>query len=446
MYITRNHSAKVQLADSLKTIHDHIATLLSNIDIMSNSAATRTGEDDNLVLTILARVPYEGRPYHQFRGVNRRFNRLMGDGGRHATALPTMVARRQFTPFYQLGNAIGPRGGYEWEGLHALWARVTLHDRWLDLVGFMDRENTEAYFTAMALVDAIVAFKNLRLTRGFVSAADRQLFDGLNLAGLAKVVLPPPALMLIRYLCMRTGDALQSRLRRDPVAELTSEGGNNADLEASCLCRSILFTTQIITASGTPFRMFLNNQGFFSGLYNVQHDLTMDLVAHLEDPNLDNSECRDGMVLQLVLDQALKKEMLTDEERRLPIKEVVADDIDKWTGITGVADRLQFEHDHDTQTQSDDAQRDADQDTSIQGTSIKHQQVLDFYHDQLWQTSVQDSEAARIRKRLATAYKCMVLTDEKLGPSSKTDQQSILCLLASTLKTLVLGCLPTRHE
>lgn len=116
MYITRNHSAKVQLADSLKTIHDHIATLLSNIDIMSNSAATRTGEDDNLVLTILARVPYEGRPYHQFRGVNRRFNRLMGDGGRHATALPTMVARRQFTPFYQLGNAIGPRGGYEWEG------------------------------------------------------------------------------------------------------------------------------------------------------------------------------------------------------------------------------------------------------------------------------------------------------------------------------------------
>ncbi|KAK5956102.1 hypothetical protein OHC33_002675 [Knufia fluminis] len=233
----------------------------------------------------------------------------------------------------------------------------------------MDRENTEAYFTAMALVDAIVAFKNLRLTRGFVSAADRQLFDGLNLAGLAKVVLPPPALMLIRYLCMRTGDALQSRLRRDPVAELTSEGGNNADLEASCLCRSILFTTQIITASGTPFRMFLNNQGFFSGLYNVQHDLTMDLVAHLEDPNLDNSECRDGMVLQLVLDQALKKEMLTDEERRLPIKEVVADDIDKWTGITGVADRLQFEHDHDTQTQSDDAQRDADQDTSIQAVA-----------------------------------------------------------------------------
>lgn len=84
---------------------------------MNNLIKTSPLEDDHLVLMILARVPYHGRTYKQLRLVNQRFNRLVGNW-ENATALPTMIARRQYTPFYQLANAIGGTGGYRWADLY----------------------------------------------------------------------------------------------------------------------------------------------------------------------------------------------------------------------------------------------------------------------------------------------------------------------------------------
>lgn len=86
-----------------------------------------------------------------------------------------MIARRQYTPFYQLANAIGGTGGYRWADLYQLWAKVEDHSRWLDLLSLVDPNNADIHFTSMALMDAIVAVRNLSMTQAIESAADRTL-------------------------------------------------------------------------------------------------------------------------------------------------------------------------------------------------------------------------------------------------------------------------------
>lgn len=93
----------------------------------------------------------------------------------------------------------------------------------------VDPNNADIHFTSMALMDAIVAVRNLSMTQAIESAADRTIFDGLNLSGLVHTVLSPSALVLIRYLCLLTGEAIQVRLKLNISADLMAKSRDNAE-------------------------------------------------------------------------------------------------------------------------------------------------------------------------------------------------------------------------
>lgn len=49
-----------------------------------------------------------------------------------------------------------------------------------------------------------------------------------------------------------------------------------------------------------------------------------------------------------------------------------------------------------------------------QTISAQDAQVIQFYHSQLWQDTLHDSEATRIRNDLRAAYRATVLVNDKI--------------------------------
>lgn len=154
-------------------------------------------------------------------------------------------------------------------------------------LSLIDANNCNIHLRAMALIDTIVAIRNLNTTSIFETAEDRTLFDGLKLSGLVHTALSPSALVRIRYICLLTDEAIQVRFRLDVSADLMTESTGNADTEANMLCRSVLLDSNMLTSRESPYPALLFTHGAVKAMYEEHCSFATSLWAHLEDPNLD---------------------------------------------------------------------------------------------------------------------------------------------------------------
>lgn len=161
---------------------------------------------DELLLKIIAWVPYRPGSHHQLSLVCRHFQSLTG-----VKALSGMIAWYQFAPFMRLLEGYRGRSTTEYSSAELVqtWKSIIMHRDWLAFLRETTGLNTEICLTAVCIVHFIAAsYKKVLESRG--PSGDHSV---RSLVFFGKVVqnLPVYGVMLLRYIINITLEDVNER-------------------------------------------------------------------------------------------------------------------------------------------------------------------------------------------------------------------------------------------
>lgn len=263
---------------------------------------------NEVLLEILVRVPYLGDQCQVLRDVCPHWDGLLDqDTSRRK------IAQVQFPTFYDLNEILQPAPAYGWGHLNALQAKVDRNYAWLAILP-QTSVDPEILDTAVALADAIAGYKRVLQPSPPTDPIDSAFCTSLNLAKLVSSVLSPESLIILRYLNVLADEALQVKHNKDPFGHFSAQGYSDVEVHALCLLRSLLSESGMLSMLAEPRQLYLRADRVQS-MFNDHYERAEELLAHLEDTDLDIYGCRDAMMLHLATDQILKYNICAYEER-----------------------------------------------------------------------------------------------------------------------------------
>ncbi|KAK5315369.1 hypothetical protein LTR70_006800 [Exophiala xenobiotica] len=252
---------------------------------------------DELLLQIFVNVAYDGRQGSQLRGICKRFDRLTTE-----RTLPEKIARTQFHSFYLFDKALYARKAYRWAELNGLYAKSQAYEGWKNLLPASDRA---VLMTAIALVDAIHDIKHVTQATP-TDFEESMLRSGLNVARVARTILPVQALTLIRYLNIVNDEALHAGHHQNPASDLEPSTHSSTQAAVNWLCRSVSIEADMLSSVYPPCTTYLNARSIVNE-YDYKLFIASDVVRQLEDASYDLHSCRTSLILEFAIDALLKQ-------------------------------------------------------------------------------------------------------------------------------------------
>lgn len=248
-----------------------------------------------VMLMILARVPYDDRSHKILRSINQYFDDIFRNNPK---ALSSEIARQQFLHFYQIRQTIVP-GAFDGQILGLLWQRAQHLQPWVDLLSSTGPRHVITI--GVLLIDVICSLRP-NYHRGNTHRATASAF---GVSKLVRRALPPQALLLIRYVCMLTDVALIGELEVDLEGELTHFVLDGNEREANRFCRYLLFESRFLGMVTTPAGFPTaapRREEFYQSLCAA----AISLRHRLESPNLNQYHYRAGLLSHLAFDKAVQ--------------------------------------------------------------------------------------------------------------------------------------------
>jgi len=252
---------------------------------------------DELLLQIFVNVAYDGRQGSQLRGICKGFDQLTTE-----RTLPEKIARTQFQSFYLFDKALYAGKTYRWAELNGLYAKSQDYEGWKNLLPASDRV---VLMTAIALVDAIHNIKTV--TQAVPTDFEKSMLrSGLNVARVARTVLPLQALVLIRYLNIVTEEALQAGHHQNPASDLEPSTHSSTQAAVNWLCRSVSIEANMLSSVYPPCTTYLNARSI-ANEYDFKLFIASDLLRQLENASINPQFCRTSLILEFAIDALLKQ-------------------------------------------------------------------------------------------------------------------------------------------
>lgn len=256
---------------------------------------------DELLLMILARVPFrKHQNYHNLRLVGLHWDDIFRQNVKN---LPRQVAQQQYLHLYQIRNVIVPASSCGWPALRSLASKSQRLQAWIELL--LPHGHHHVVTLGVTLIDAICSIRPTCRFRGQLQGDSNSTTAMLACSRLVRLVLPPQALLLIRYIVLLTDSALLTRHRLFPTAQLSYLHMSEAELEANRLCRFLVFEAKLLSVATDPPDLFNNEQRVHS-FYDAQYTGAKTLRSHLESPNLSHHVHRASFLLHLTIDRLMK--------------------------------------------------------------------------------------------------------------------------------------------
>lgn len=175
---------------------------------------------DELLLKIIAWVPYRPRSHYQLELVCRRFHLVM-----QTEILPGMVAWYQFAPFMRILEGYRGRVSTKLSKAELLqsWQSVTRHRDWMSFLRDATRLDKNDCLTAVSIIHVIAGANLILMGRHCVNVKDAKL----SFMFLPRFVrcLPPFVILLLRYIIEWTMQDTQERhIPYDQLQHLNEPG------------------------------------------------------------------------------------------------------------------------------------------------------------------------------------------------------------------------------
>jgi len=194
-----------------------------------------------LLLMILARVPFQKhRNYHNLRLVSRHWDDIFRQNVKN---LPKQIAQQQYLHLHQIRNVMVPASSPGWPALLHLAYKSQRLQAWIELL--LPHGDHHVVTLGVILIDAICSMRPVYRCRGRLQEDSNSTVAMLACSRLVRLVLPPQALLLIRYIVLLTDSALLTRHRLFPTAQLSYLRMSEAELEANRLCRFLVFEAKL---------------------------------------------------------------------------------------------------------------------------------------------------------------------------------------------------------
>lgn len=199
---------------------------------------------DEVLLQIFSNVPYDGKQGCSLRGVSKKMDRVARD-----KALPKLVAKVQYPPFYLVVETLYPRRAFLWLDLEIIHQKWQDYQPWAILLPHADPDSLS---TGITLIDACYTIILATHTTQF-DIEGRIIRTNLTLARLVRKAIPIEALLLLRYIISLTDEALQATYFEDPAGDFALSTNDQDIIAVNCLFRSSLFENVLLsTASEAP--------------------------------------------------------------------------------------------------------------------------------------------------------------------------------------------------
>lgn len=149
---------------------------------------------DELLLKIIAKVPFEPKSYLNIGLTNRHLNQLF-----QSQSLPRMVVMEQYRPYRLLGHPSASGNGLTWHDVKQLWKNYDDWHGWARVL--QGKADERVCITAAALFDTITCLSwTLQPYRTFLPYQESSMLARLNMVQVLRTALYPEALLLLRWL------------------------------------------------------------------------------------------------------------------------------------------------------------------------------------------------------------------------------------------------------
>lgn len=256
---------------------------------------------DELILIILAMVPFkDNRDYQSLRLVSRHWDDIFRQ---NVKSLPKQVTQQQFLHLYQVRNVITPARNSGWPVLRSLSDKSQRLQAWIELL--LPYGHRHVVTLGIILIDAICSTRPIYRHKGHLGEEIGPMAAMLACSRLVRLVLPPQALLLIRYVVTMTDTALLIRHGLFPTAQLSYLRMSEVELDANRLCRFLVYEAKLLAISTDPPDLLQDKRRVLA-FYDAQYNGAKALRGHLESPNLIHHVHRAPFLLHLGIDRLIK--------------------------------------------------------------------------------------------------------------------------------------------
>jgi len=258
-----------------------------------------------LQVMILARIPYNLHDYGNIRLTNRVVYTAF-----NSPVLPAGILEVQYNPLLEVVKGFVANGyrreDGDWPLLRYFWRKVHSPDG--RAVRNSSQATEEVQITAIALLDALAFWQSYVANAGW--SLRQSLQRGiLALSRVIRLVLPPDALLLLRYMV----DTINTSLRRHHGLNLLltslTDTQTATETEANVYCFKISFENNLLTILANQFERFAD-LNYAQPRFAAMENNAKRIRGTLEQPNNETEAVRNTRLLQLTLDQAVKNSLV----------------------------------------------------------------------------------------------------------------------------------------
>lgn len=363
-----------------------------------------------LQVMILARTPYNPHDYDNTRLANR-----VAYTAFNSPVLPAGVFEVQYNPLLEVFKRFQANGFQRefvgWRLVRYFWNKI--HSRDGRAVRAASQATEEVQITAIALLEA------LGFLRTYVAAAGWSLLQSLQrgilaLSRVIRLVLPPDALLLLRYMV----DTISTSLRRHHGSNilLTSiiNTQDRAETEANSYCFNVSFETSLLTMSANEFERFAE-LNYAQPRFLAMENNAKNIRSVLERPNAETAVTRDTRLLQLTMDQAVKNSLVARQN--------IVEDLTSAVDDIGLAipSTLYFSRGKPISGSVDDFR--ARMGAQLRSTERVDDRIRDLFEDRRAAMKiVEEIDVRNIATNITRIFEAVTLmTDEEVAEATKED-------------------------
>lgn len=166
----------------------------------------------------------------------------------------------------------------------------------------------EVQITAIALLD-VFGFWQQYMANGGWSLRQGLQRGILAVSRIVRLILPPDALLLLRYITDTIHTSLHHHHGRNILLTSITDNPIEAEAEANLCCFNITFENSLLTMSADEFERF-SELNYAQPRFAAMENNAKIIRSVLEQPHTESETVRNPRLLQLTMDQVVKSSLV----------------------------------------------------------------------------------------------------------------------------------------